>query len=213
MSFEGDLATIFVNLRADAQLVGNREEMIIQASKQYRKVIVEYSSEMLPIWHAIELLVFRAHSSVGASSEITWFEFGMAFSGFYKQYYYQIHADPVRRVIARDFESLGLECPPGDLRSAQHYLSQWNRWRQLAASETSDGDLRAIFGGIDYERITSFYKLNWLEQALLSLMFYEDRMERDNWESLYMLIEKCKDQSTLPTLELVKMVLSGKLLT
>lgn len=211
-SFEGRLASIYVDLKANVQANGITEEIIVQTSKQYRKIIAEYACDVLPIWHAIELLILRAHSSIGSSSEITWFEFGMALSSFYRKYYYQPQSDPLRQVIARDFSSIGLDCPPGDLRSAQSYLSQWNRWKQLAASDTSDQDLRAVFGGIDYDRLISTYRLDWLEQTLLAIMFYEDQLQRDNWESLYVFIDNCEDQQKSTISGLVKLVLSGKVL-
>jgi hypothetical protein len=82
----------------------------------------------------------------------------------------------------------------------------------LVAEDTTDRDLKAIFGGIDYGRIVSLYKLNWLEQTLLAMTFYEDKLERNNWEAFYVFVENCKDQPNLPVLELVKTVLSGRLL-
>lgn len=210
--FEQRLAAVFLSTRAQATSgTCLPEDLVIAASKQYRQVIGEYKADLLPVWHVVELLYFRALSSTGLSSNVNWIEFGMALSGYYKLYFYTDGASAIKQLIAGDWEALGISRTPGDLRSINAFMSEHNRWRQQVAMTNGNSLIQKIMNRVDYDSITK--DLNWLEQVILTLFYYNERLIMNDWEAFYAYIDSIDGCTNDTVLELVKLILSGKLLT
>ena len=213
---EGELAEVFKKTR----VLQASDDFVISVSKEYRRIIFGHKSKILPLWHAIELLHFRALSPTGLSSDVNWFEFGLALADFYKKHFYSRYNDGlVRSLLARDWDSIRdhVEIPVVDLRSGDAFLALHNQWRQVSALNVVNEDLKNIFNAVGFEGLISKYHLNWLEQLLLCMFYYPfdgGFPRKDDWEGLFNFVDETKAEHSQDTvLWLVKLVFSGQLLS
>lgn len=213
-TFESDLASIYLSRQPSSSSSSDTE--CIQTSCQYRQVLGDHSSALQPVWYAVELLYLRAHSSTGQVNPLTWTEFCLALSSqLYRKFFFpQRSTNPIRQVLSGHWDTLGIDAPPGDLRSPLHYHTQWNRWRQESATQASDPDLRRVFGGIDYDLVVIRNGLDWLEQTILALGYYEERLPANQWETLFAFVAELEAPSGNddPVSLLTKLILSGQLI-